>query len=83
MLHPRSAKSLKKLPHTVRERIKEALSEFSGNPEKGDQLKPSSFWRLRIGDYGAIYEMDRSENQVVILYVGHRKNVYEDFSRFL
>jgi mRNA interferase RelE/StbE len=46
-------------------------------------LRHSEFWRLRIGDYRAIYEVDRSKEQIVVLYIGHRKDVYDDFSRLL
>ena len=83
LLHPKAAKSLKKLPPTLGKRVKEALAELESKPEKGDQLKPSDFWRVRIGDYRAIYEIDRKGNRIIVLYIGHRKNVYENFSRFL
>ncbi len=67
-----------------RARIKNALKELEDSPEgKGEQLKPSSFWRLRIGDYRAIYEMDRKRQRVVVLYIGHRRKVYDDFTRLL
>jgi mRNA-degrading endonuclease RelE of RelBE toxin-antitoxin system len=49
----------------------------------GKQLKLSDFWSLRIGDYRAIYEIDREKNQVVIIFIGHQKNVYDDFSKML
>ncbi len=44
-------------------------------------MKPSQFWRLRVGDYKVVYEIDRKAGRVVVLYVGHRKNVYDDFTR--
>lgn len=34
-----------------------------------------------MGDYRAIYEIDRDESRVVVLFVGHRKKVYDDFSK--
>jgi len=82
-LHPKAAKSLKKLQESIGERIRNGLKELETSPEMGDQLKPSNFWRLRIGDYRAIYEIDRRRGRIVVLYVGHRKNVYDDFSRLL
>ncbi len=82
-LHPKAAKSLLKLQASIRERIHHALKELEDSPEKGDQLKPSQFWRLRIGDYRAIYEIDRTQRKIIVLYVGHRKNIYDDFSRLL
>jgi len=36
-----------------------------------------------MGDYRAIYEIDRNKNQAVAIFVGHRKNVYDDFTKML
>lgn len=82
-LHPKAAKSLQKLPEPFRVRIRAALKELEGSPERGDQMKPSRFWRLRVGDYRAVYEIDMTQSKIVVLYIGHRKNVYDDFSRLL
>jgi mRNA interferase RelE/StbE len=83
-LHPKAAKALEKLDANTKARIKEALKELAGNPEKvGKQLKLSDFWSLRIGDYRAVYEIDRNKNQVVVTFIGHRKNVYDDFTKML
>jgi mRNA interferase RelE/StbE len=83
-LHPKAAKALEKLDANTKARIKEALKELAGNPEKvGKQLKLSDFWSLRIGGYRAIYEIDRNKNQVVVIFIGQRKNVYDDFTKML
>ena len=83
-LHPKAAKALEKLDANTKARIEGALKELAGNPEKvGKQLKLSDFWSLRIGDYRAIYEVDRNKNQVVVTFIGHRKNVYDDFTKML
>ncbi|MDV3277233.1 MAG: type II toxin-antitoxin system RelE/ParE family toxin [Nitrososphaerales archaeon] len=81
LLHPKVARSLKKLQPSIGRRILESVRELERSPEKGDPLNPSQFWRLRVGDYRVIYEIDRQTNQVVVLYIGHRKNVYDQFSR--
>ncbi|MCD6467139.1 MAG: type II toxin-antitoxin system RelE/ParE family toxin, partial [Methanomicrobia archaeon] len=41
------------------------------------------FWKLRIEDYRAIYEIKVKEKKVIILFIGHRKTVYDDFSRLI
>jgi mRNA interferase RelE/StbE len=84
LLHLKAAKALEKMGAVDKARIKEALRELGGRPEKvGKQLKLSDFWSLRIGDYRAIYEIDQEKNQVIVLFVGHRKNVYDDFTKML
>jgi mRNA interferase RelE/StbE len=83
LLHPKAARSLKKLQASLKIRIVGSLKELENNPEKGDQLKPSQFWRLRVGDYRVIYEINRETNRIIVLHVGHRKNVYDEFSRLV
>jgi len=84
LLHPKAAQSINKIREPMRTRIKERLAELKEDPEKiGSRLKHTEFWRLRIGDYRAIYELKRERRQVIVLYVGHRRNVYDDFSRIL
>ncbi len=83
LLHPKAAKSLKKLETFVRRRILKSLKELEQSPENGDPLKPSQFWKLRVGDYRVIYEIDRQTNRVIVLHVGHRKKVYDEFARLL
>jgi len=82
LLHPKAAKTLQKIQEPTKSRIKEKLRELEENPEKiGKPLKYSDFWSLRIGDYRAIYEINKDKNQVIILFIGHRKKVYDDFSK--
>ncbi len=82
LLHPKAAKELEKIENTTKTRIVERLRDLKDNPEKvGKILKHSNFWSLRVGDYRAIYEIDRTKRQVVVLFIGHRKKVYDDFSK--
>lgn len=82
LLHSKAAKALEKIEKSIRTRIIAKLKELSDNPEKvGKPLKYSDFWSLRVGKYRAIYEINRSKNQVIILFIGHRKKVYDDFSK--
>lgn len=81
-LHPKSARFLSKLEKDQKERIKSRVKELEDHPERrGKRLRYSDFWTLRIGDYRAIYEIDEEENRVIVLFIGHRKNVYDDFSK--
>jgi mRNA interferase RelE/StbE len=83
-LHPNAAKELGKIDEQNRVRIKKALVELTVDPYKAEkQLIPSDFWSIRCGDYRAIYEIDATQNRVLVLFLGHRKNVYDDFSKLL
>jgi len=82
LLHPKAAKTLERLEKPIRQSIKERLRELKDHPERnGKQLKYSNFWSLRISNYRAIYEINREKHQVIILFIRHRKKVYDDFSK--
>ena len=82
LLHPKAAKSLSKLEKALRTRIKDTLMGLRESPElKGQALSRSQFRRIRVGDYRAIYEIDRRNRAVIVLYVGHRSTVYDEFER--
>ncbi|MGB8779962.1 MAG: type II toxin-antitoxin system RelE/ParE family toxin [Candidatus Bathyarchaeia archaeon] len=82
LLHPKAAKELEKIEDSTKTRIVERLRDLKRNPERvGKILRHSNFWSLRVGDYRAIYEIDRTKGQVVVLFIGHRKKVYDDFSK--
>ena len=84
LLHQRVAKQLEKMEPNLRLRIKSTLKELEETPEqKGERLHPSDYWKIRIGDYRAIYQIDRSNKSIVIIFVGHRSKVYDDFERML
>ena len=84
LLHPKAAKELQRIESQTRARIVEREKELWENLEKvGKPLKQSDFWSLRLGDYRAIYQIDADRKQVVILFVGHRSKVYDDFLKML
>ena len=84
LLHPKAAKFLSGLRDPLRTRIKDALRELEASPEaKGERLSPSTFLRIRVGDYRAIYEIDRKGKRVIVLHIAHRSRVYDDFSRLV
>jgi mRNA interferase RelE/StbE len=83
-LHPKAGCLLKKADPSLRKTIREDLVGLANSlEEKGEHLIHSPFWRLRVGDYRAIYEIDRQHGRVVVLFIGHRRYVYDEFSRLL
>jgi len=84
LLHPKAAKELERLEDALKTRVKERLRELKDNPESiGKALKPSDFWSLRIGDYRAVFEIDHAKKHAIVLFIGHRKKIYDDFSKML
>lgn len=83
LLHPKAFAFLEAVDADLRERIRDRLLTLGTDPKRGTRLKHSEYWRLRIRDYRAIYEIDHETERVLILYLGHRREVYDDFSRLL
>ena len=84
LLHPKANDELNKLDKQIAQRIKKSLKELQEEPEKkGTKLRYTDFWRIRIGDYRAIYKIDNRGKRVIILYIGHRSSVYDDFSKVI
>jgi mRNA interferase RelE/StbE len=84
VLDPRVSKALKKLDDANKARIKKALGELASDPYKaGEAIHPAQYRKIKTGDYRAIYEIDTEKNQVIVVFIGHRKNVYDNFANLL
>jgi mRNA interferase RelE/StbE len=83
-LHPKANRFLEKSNEDLKGRIKKGLKTLEDSPHtKGARLVNSCFFKLRIGDYRAVYEIWKQENKVVVLFIEHRSKVYDDFERIL
>lgn len=83
LLHLKANDFLQEVENEIETRIREKMKSLSSDPNKGKKLKHSDFWRLRIGEYITIYEIDNKNERIVILFIGHRKDVYNDFSKLV
>ncbi len=75
----RAQKELAQLPKQEYERIKEAVQNLSqdARPSGCKKLTGREGWRLRVGDYRVLYEIDDAQNKLTILHIGHRRDVYK------
>jgi mRNA interferase RelE/StbE len=71
-------KELDHLPEDVVNRILARLSALETNPRPADvkKLKGRSAWRIRAGDYRVIYEIHDRRLEIIVITVGHRREVY-------
>jgi mRNA interferase RelE/StbE len=74
----KSAKNfLKKLNKKDAEIILNKIYSLRENPFRYlKRLQGEKLWRLRIGDYRAIVDIIISMNKIIVLRIGHRKNIY-------
>jgi len=70
-------RQLKKLDRTVARRIFEKVGELRENPDRLVQrLVNSPYYRLRVGDYRVILDIQGQVLRILVLKVGHRESVY-------
>jgi len=71
-------KQLKRLDPTVRDRIVDKIYLLSENPFgfSSEQMSGLAYRKLRVGDYRVVYEVKRDMLVILIIRVGHRREVY-------
>ena len=71
-------KFLKNLNKKDAEMIINKIYSIRDNPFRFlKRLQGDKLWRLRIADYRAIVDVVISDNKLVVIRIGHRKNVYD------
>ena len=71
-------KELDRLPDEIAGRILNALEGLKTQPRPPGckKLRGENAWRIRIGDYRVIYEIHDKVLHVIVVTVGHRREVY-------
>jgi mRNA interferase RelE/StbE len=80
-LKPSVEKDLRKLPSTMLPRILNRLEDLKVEPLPSQAIKLSgtdSLYRIRVGDYRIVYEVDTPVKRILIQYIRHRREVYRD-----
>ena len=78
LILPRAQKELARLPDREFERVRDAIRSLPETPRPPGCLKLSGRdgWRIRVGDYRVVYEIDDKAHTVTVQHVGHRRDVY-------
>lgn len=77
-LRPAAIRALKKIHPEDKERIQGAIALLGQNPRppKAVALSGRPGYRVRVGDYRIIYTIEDDVLLVVVVTVGHRRDVY-------
>ena len=80
-----AARLLAKLHPETKKLIKASLEELPQNPYLGDDLQQelSGFKSYKIKRYRVLYDINEEEEVIQVYYVGHRRDVYEQFKDLL
>ena len=79
LLGSRVAKDIKALEASLRQRIIDRLLLLRNNPRPIGAKKlegGKNFWRIRVGDWRILYEIDVKRAEVKIYRVKHRSIIY-------
>jgi len=77
---PASKRQFKKLPRNVQIALAEQIESLGQDPRPAHAKKLSvsgrDLWRVREGDYRVVYEIRDEVLLVLLVKVGHRREVY-------
>lgn len=75
-----AAKELRKIDRQAQRRIIAAVEELRTDPRPAQSTPlvgaPADWLRIRVGDYRIVYEVHDDRLRVLVLRVGHRRDVY-------
>ncbi len=75
-------KALSALPNKIKDRIDAALDGLEQDPWPAGHKKlkgsKETFFRIRVGDYRVVYLVEDERLVVVLVRIGHRKEVYRN-----
>jgi len=76
-----AAKALLKMPRNTALLIREKLNQVAANPfasiHNAKKLQGRAGYRLRVGDWRVIYEINKEEITVIVLKIAPRGEVYK------
>ena len=78
-LLPTAQRELLKLPAKIRVRVTDAIRSLQATPRPSGCKKlagNADYYRIRIGDYRVLYEIRKRLLVVLVIKVGHRREVY-------
>lgn len=71
-------KVLDKLHTDTRERILRATERLQVRPYSHiNRLVNSPYWKFRVGDYRLLLRIEDDKLYILVIQIGHRKNIYK------
>jgi mRNA interferase RelE/StbE len=74
-----AAREFRALDRQMQRRISAKASELAEDPFSAGVRKfqgEGDHWRIRVGDYRVIYRVEKRRVVIVIVRIGHRREVY-------
>jgi len=78
---PKAQRQIKRLPEPIRSRVAETIKGLGENPRSQGVEKlhhADQLYRIRVGDYRILYAIEDRALVVLVVTVGHRREVYRE-----
>jgi mRNA interferase RelE/StbE len=78
-VRPGTLRGLALLPREVQSRVRSAVDRLADEPRPPRCVKLATFrsrYRIRVGAYRVVYEIDDGAFSIRVIAVGHRREVY-------
>jgi mRNA interferase RelE/StbE len=77
-IKPAAAKELEAIPLKDRKRLIAKIRRLAREPRPAgcEKLSGAEKFRLRQGDYRLLYSVDDASSSIVVVKLGHRRDVY-------
>ena len=77
-IEKRAQRQLAKIARPFQDRIIAAMRDLAENPRPPGvrKLTDREGWRIRVGDFRVIYEVQDESLVVLIVEIGHRRDIY-------
>jgi len=76
-IEKKALKFLKNLDKKNQSKIIEKIYKLSENPyHNSKKLIGRDAYRIRVGNYRVIYEIDENSVKIFVINIGHRKDIY-------
>ena len=80
LLSKATRKQLSTLPDFIHNKIIEDITNLSVSPRPAGCKKLKGYknsYRIRVGDYRVIYEIEDKVLRILVIAIGHRKDIYK------
>jgi mRNA interferase RelE/StbE len=81
ILSKTAKKQLNKLPVKIAKRLIDVIEKLADEPRPHGYIKLTgvSLYRIRIGDYRVIYNIEDDILTVYVVEIGNRSEIYDDY----
>lgn len=79
MIKPAAEKDIDRLPRSLQRRILNRLARIEADPRESGSIKlagTAATYRVRVGDWRIVYEIDDVQHVIFVTIVAHRREVY-------